>query len=98
MSFLIAAADERIKVCVAAHPGGPMENTYLKGFGLGSQRMIDREILSLIAPRPCRIIVGWDSGEEPTHRPKYEDMKLFYNGLGYKVNIDFVLVEGVHDM
>jgi len=56
MALLIAAADERIQVCAAAHPGGPMENTYLTGKGL-----VDRDLLGLIAPRPCIFIVGDES-------------------------------------
>ncbi len=98
MALLIAAADERIGVCIAAHPGGPMENRYLKGFGILSQSLIDREIMSLIAPRPCRIIVGRDSGEEPRHRAIFEDMQTVYQGFGKKELVDFVLVDGFHDM
>jgi len=94
MALLITAADERIKVCAAAHPGGSMENSYLLGQGL-----IDREVLSLIPPRPCRMIVGKDSGEEPGHRAKLVDMQRFYEGLGVgKERGDMDIVHGVHDM
>jgi len=93
MTFLITAADERVKVCAPAHPGGSMENTYLCG-----QSLIDREMLSLIPPRPCRIIVGEKSNEERGHRAKFDDMMRFYTGLGAPEHGDFVLVEGVHDM
>jgi len=94
MALLITAVDERIKACAAGHPGGSMENTYLKG-----QDPIDREILSLIPPRPCRIIVGDQSGEEARHRTKLDDMLLFYRGLGAGTDkADLVLVDGVHDL
>lgn len=94
MALLITAADERINVCAAAHPGGSMENTYLAG-----RTLIDREVLSLIPPRPCRMIVGDESGEEPGHRRKMEDMLQFYEGLGVGAERgELVLVDGVHDM
>jgi dienelactone hydrolase len=94
MALLITAVDERIKVCAASHPGGSMENTYLLG-----QSLIDREILSLIPPRPLRIIVGKDSGEEPNHRGKLEDMQLFYEGLrAGKQCGDLDVVPGIHSM
>ena len=94
MALLITAADERIKVCAAAHPGGSMENTYLLGHS-----MIDREVLSLIPPRPCRIIVGQDSGEEGGHRGKLVDMQRFYEGLGAgKHRGEMAIVHGVHNM
>jgi len=94
MALLITAVDERIKVCAAAHPGGSMENSYLLGQGL-----IDKEVMSLIAPRPCRWIVGKDSGEEPGHRRRMEDMQRFYEGLGVDKNLtEMDIVQGVHDM
>ena len=94
MALLITAVDERIKVCAASHPGGSMENTYLSG-----QTLIDREILSLIPPRPLRIIVGNESGEEPNHRKKLEDMQLFYEGLrAGKQSGDMDIVPGAHTM
>ncbi|MCK9413284.1 MAG: alpha/beta fold hydrolase [Prolixibacteraceae bacterium] len=94
MALLLTAVDERIKVCAASHPGGSMEYTYLLG-----QRLADREILSLIPPRPLRIIVGSESGEEPYHRQRIEDMQLFYEGLGAGKqcgNMD--VVPGIHSM
>ena len=94
MALLITAADERVKMCAAAHPGGSMENTYLSGQGL-----IDREILSLIPPRPCAFVVGKTSGEEAGHRAKLKDMLRFYTGLGVSADRgQMLLVEGVHDM
>ncbi|MDD4869199.1 MAG: alpha/beta fold hydrolase [Kiritimatiellae bacterium] len=94
MGFLITAVDERIKVCVVDHPGGSMENTYLLG-----QKLIDREVLSLIPPRPCKIVVGKDSGEEAGHRSKLDDMQLFYEGLGVGKQLgQMEIVHGVHDM
>ncbi len=94
MALLITAVDERIKVCAASHPGGSMENTYLPG-----RDLIDREILSLIPPRPLRIIVGNASGEEPGHRIKLEDMHLFYEGLrAGKQSGEIDVVPGVHSM
>ena len=77
MALLIAAVDERVQVCAAAHPGGSMEQTFLSG-RWGPQC----EILSLIAPRPCLFIVGEDSREEASHRQKMDDMLRFYEGLG----------------
>lgn len=94
MAMLITAVDERIKVCAASHPGGSMEQSYLLGQGL-----IDREIFSLIPPRPLRIIVGDESGEEPGHRKKLEDIRLFYDGLkADKQCSDIDIVPGVHSM
>ena len=94
MSLLITAADERIDVCVAAHPGGSQENTYLKG-----QSLIDRDVLSLIPPRPCAFVVGEKSGEIGYHKPKYQDMLRFYRGLGVgEERAAFVPVDGIHNM
>jgi cephalosporin-C deacetylase-like acetyl esterase len=94
MAMLITAVDERIKVCAASHPGGSMEQTYLSG-----QKLVDLEIFSLIPPRPLRIIVGNESGEEPRHREKIEDMQLFYDGLGAgKQTCEIDMVPGVHSM
>ena len=94
MALLITAVDKRIKVCAASHPGGSMENTYLSG-----QTLPDRDILSLIPPRPLRIIVGNESGEEPWLRARLEDMQLFYEGLGAgKQCGDMDVVPGIHTM
>jgi len=93
MTLLITAVDERVKVCAAAHPGGSMENTHLRG-----RRPPDRRIYSLIPPRPCRIIVGRESGEEEGHRVKFEIMKPFYEACGCPERLDFVLVDGKHDL
>jgi cephalosporin-C deacetylase-like acetyl esterase len=94
MTLLITAFDERVKVCAASHPGGSMEETYL-----GGGQIVNREIFSLIPPRPCRINVGKDSGEEESHRKKIEDMQLFYEGLGFSKDLaELVVVDGVHDM
>lgn len=94
MALLIAAADERVAVCVAAHPGGSQENTYLPGMG-----PIDREVLSLIPPRPCLFVAGRDSGEVPGHRRRLADMHRFYDGLGSeRERGGFAVVDGVHDM
>ncbi len=94
MALLITAADERITACAAAHPGGSMEQTFLTG-----QRLTEADILSLIPPRPCLIIVGKDSGEEAGHRRKLNDMLPFYEGLGVaKDRGQLVVVHGVHDM
>lgn len=94
MALLIAAVDERIKVCAAAHPGGSMEQTFLTG-----QRLTEADILSLIAPRPCLFIVGDESGEESGHRQKMDDMLRFYRGLGVEPDrCRMELVAGVHNM
>ena len=79
MAMLVTAVDERIKVCAVSHPGGPMENTYMKGFDWPG--LTDKKVFSLIPPRPLRIIVGNESGEEPNHRENLENMHLFYEGL-----------------
>lgn len=94
MALLITAVDERIAVCAAAHPGGSQENTYLKG-----QSLIDRDVLSLIPPRPCVFIVGEKSGEAPGHKRKLDDMLRFYRGLAVEEERGaFSLVDGIHDM
>jgi cephalosporin-C deacetylase-like acetyl esterase len=94
MALLITAVDPRIKVCAAGHPGGQMEKNYLLG-----QNLIDRQIFSLIAPRPVRIIVGEKSGEAVFHQNKIDDIQLFDEGLGYdKERAQLVLVDGVHDL
>lgn len=94
MALLVTAFDRRIKVCAAGHPGGQMEKNYLTG-----QNLIDRQIFSLIAPRPVRVIVGERSGEEPPHRKKIEDIQLFMEGLGYsRDRAEIKIVDGVHDM
>jgi len=96
MTLLITAVDDRIKACAASHPGGSMENTYLTDSG---HDLIDKEILSLIPPRPARLIIGNLSGEEPGHRKKLEDMQLFYEGLrAGKQTGDIDMVPGVHSM
>lgn len=92
MAFLTAAVDERVLACAAAHPGGSMENTYLIG-----QSFRDKEILCLIAPRPCRVIVGKDSGEN-YHAKKVEDLLRFYRGLGAPERCELVWVDGVHNL
>lgn len=95
MSLLITAVDERIKVCVASHPGGSCENSNL----LSQNSIIENEVQSLIPPRPLRIIVGKDSGEEQNHRKDLEDMQLFYAGFkADKQCSDLVIVPGVHSM
>ncbi len=94
MALLITAVDERIRVCAAAHPGGSMEQTYLTG-----RWLTEADVLALIPPRPCLIIVGERSGEEPGHRRKLENMLRFYKGLGAELERgQLVLVDGVHDM
>jgi cephalosporin-C deacetylase-like acetyl esterase len=94
MALLITAVDKRIKVCAAGHPGGQMEKNYLLG-----QNLIDRQIFSLIAPRPVRIIVGEKSGEAEFHQKKIDDIQIFDEGLGYaQERAQLVLVDGVHDL
>jgi cephalosporin-C deacetylase-like acetyl esterase len=93
MTLLITAVDERVKACVAAHPGGSCEDTHLRG-----QRPPDRSIWSLIAPRPCRISLGRDSHEEPHHQRKIDIMKPFYRACGHPERLDLVVVTGFHDL
>ncbi len=93
MTLLLTACHPQVACCAAAHPGGSMENTYLLGQGV-----IDRRIISLIPPRPCRWIVGDQSGEEGGHRARHDYLQRFYDLLGCPEANDFVLVDGVHDM
>lgn len=94
MALMVTAVDERIKVCVASHPGGSCEDEYLTGRGI-----TNREILSLIPPRPLRIIVGKDSGEEPGHRRTIENLQPLYEVLGAgKQCADLDVVIGIHSM
>jgi len=93
MTLLITAANERVAACAASHPGGRMENTHIRG-----RRPPDRLLYSLIAPRPCRIIVGDQSGEETGHRVKLNIMKPFYEAYGCPERLELVLVDGVHDL
>lgn len=93
MTLLITAVDERVRACAASHPGGSMENTHLRG-----RRPPDRCLYSLIAPRPCRIVVGDASGEEAGHRKKLEIMKPFYQAFGCPERLELVLVDGKHDL
>lgn len=94
MALLLTAVDERIKVCAASHPGGSCESVFLSG-----QSLAEKEIFSLIPPRPLRIIVGKESGEEPGLRRKLEDIQLFYEGLGAGRQCgDMDVVPGYHTM
>jgi cephalosporin-C deacetylase-like acetyl esterase len=94
MALLTTACDERVKVCAAAHPGGSMEQTFLTG-----QRLPEADILGLIAPRPCAVVVGKDSGEAPAHQETLDDMLWFYRGLGADVGrAQMFIVDGVHDL
>jgi cephalosporin-C deacetylase-like acetyl esterase len=94
MALLITAVDERIKVCAASHPGGSCEETYLNG-----RDFPNREILSLIPPRPLRIVVGKESGEEPRHRRTIEDLQSIYEVLGAgRQCADLDVVPGIHSM
>lgn len=94
MALLVTAADPRIAVCAAAHPGGSMEETYLTG-----NELPKADLLSLIAPRPCLFIVGRDSGEEAGHRRKMDWMRPFYRGLGADEDrLQMTIVDGVHDL
>jgi cephalosporin-C deacetylase-like acetyl esterase len=93
MALVTAAADSRIKVVAAAHPGGSCERAYLTGRELASH-----DILSLVAPRPCRMIVGDASGEAPHHGRKLDDMARFYRGLGVdEDHWDMDIVDARHD-
>lgn len=93
MTLLITAADERVAACSASHPGGSMENTYLRG-----QRLVDRILYPLIAPRPCHISVGRASGEEAAHRRKVDIMMPFYRACGRTERLAFEIVPGIHDL
>ncbi|MDD4270606.1 MAG: acetylxylan esterase [Pirellulaceae bacterium] len=94
MALLITAYDERIKVCAAAHPGGPYEQLFLTG-----RSIPESDVLSLIPPRPCAMIVGRDSGEIAGHQGKLDRMMPFYEGLGVGgERAEMILVDGVHNM
>ena len=96
MALLITAVDERIKVCAASHPGGSMENTYLPGCGIS---LTDRDVISLIPPRPLRIITGKDEGSKVSHMERLEDMHLFYEGFrAGKQCAEMEVVPGGHTM
>ena len=92
MTLLITAVDERVTACAASHPGGSMENTHLRG-----RRPPDRRLYSLIAPRPCRIIVG-DASGETRHVDKLKAMKPFYTAYGCPERVELVWVDGKHDL
>jgi pimeloyl-ACP methyl ester carboxylesterase len=71
-----------------------MEQTFLTG-----RHIPQADILSLIPPRPCLLVVGRDSGEEAGHRSKMNGMLPFYEGLGVDTDrCRLVLVDGVHNM
>jgi len=93
MTLLITACHPRVTCCAAAHPGGSMENTYLLG-----KRHLDLRVIGLIPPRPCRWIVGDESGEERGHRSRYDYLQRFYDFYSCPEANDFILVDGVHDM
>jgi cephalosporin-C deacetylase-like acetyl esterase len=92
MTMLISCIDERVVACAPSHPGGSMENTQLNG-----RRPPDRLIYSLLAPRPCRIIVGKESGETG-HLDKLALLKPFYEACGCPERLEFEWVAGGHDM
>ena len=92
MTMLITAVDERVTACAASHPGGSMENTHLRG-----RRPPDRLLYSLIAPRPCRIIVG-DASGEVRHVDKLDILKPFYRACGCPERLELVWVDGKHDL
>jgi cephalosporin-C deacetylase-like acetyl esterase len=93
MTLLITAVDARVAACAASHPGGSCENMLLRGY-----QPPERDLLSLIAPRPCRIIVGETSGEEAYHRVSLNILKPFYQAAGCPERLDLVLVDGVHNL
>jgi cephalosporin-C deacetylase-like acetyl esterase len=93
MAMYIAAVDERIKVCAAAHPGGPCERMLLNGL------LSDNDIYRLIPPRPFRIIVGNESREASDYIPTIEELKPIYQGFGAPEEaFDMVIVDGFHDI
>lgn len=92
MTMLISAVDERVTACAASHPGGSLENTHLRG-----RRPPDRLLYSLLAPRPCRIIVG-DASGETRHLDKLNILKPFYAASGCLDRLELVWVDGKHDL
>ncbi len=92
MALLTAACHPAVKVCCAAHPGGSCENTYFLG-----KREFDRQIISLIPPRPLIWIVGEDSGETH-HETRYEWLQPLYETFGAADAHKFEWVDGVHNL
>lgn len=93
MALIITAVDERVAACAASHPGGSCENLMLRGY-----LPPETGLLSLIAPRPCRFIVGKASGEESYHRISLGIMKPFYAAARCPERLELVLVDGRHDL
>jgi cephalosporin-C deacetylase-like acetyl esterase len=92
MTLMTTAIDERVVACTACHPGGSLENSQLNG-----RRPPDRFIYSLLAPRPCRIVVGNQSGET-RHVDKLAILRPFYQASGCPERVQLVWVDGKHDL
>ncbi len=92
MALLAAACHPAVKVCCAAHPGGSCENTYFLG-----KNEFDRQVISLIPPRPLIWIVGDQSGETH-HEGRFKWLQPLYEIFGAPEAHKFEWVEGVHDL
>lgn len=92
MALLAAACHPAVKVCCAAHPGGSCENTYFLG-----KSEFDRQLISLIPPRPLIWIVGDQSGETH-HEGRFQWLQPLYEIFGEPDAHKFEWVEGVHNL
>jgi len=94
MSLYTAAIDQRIKVCIAAAPGGSCESLLLNGPALS---VLD--IYSLVPPRPFRIVVGREAREADALMPLIEAFKPIYKAYNAPEDImDMSIVDGLHDI
>ena len=92
MALLAAACHPAVRVCAAAHPGGSCENTYFLG-----KSEFDRQVISLIPPRPLIWIVGDQSGETH-HENRFRWLQPLYEVFGAQDAHKFECVEGVHNL
>ncbi len=93
MALLATAADSRIKVCAAAHPGGSMEETYITGRDLPKA-----DLLGLIAPRPMAWIDPVDAMLETLDPERCETLcgwpRDVYRGLGSPQKLQIMQTTG----
>ncbi|MGD9498674.1 MAG: prolyl oligopeptidase family serine peptidase, partial [Armatimonadota bacterium] len=92
MALLTAACHPAVRVCAAAHPGGSCENTYFLG-----KSEFDRQVISLIPPRPLIWIVGDQSGETH-HESRFKWLQPLYELFGAADAHKFEWVEGAHNL
>jgi len=95
MAQLIAAVDERIRVCASCSPGGSCESIYLTGVYWPRVRLV-----SLIPPRPLLILYG--AAERPGVATKdfiAPYLRCLYKKLGVDPSVyaGAIRAEGVED-